>query len=209
MSIFCSAKKTCAPHLLMMLTVGFSCLAQALDFSVEREDNVEESIDYIYYEIEDPALTGQSLKQSLDAATPVVKAGVKRHGENRWLIRWQSTTQQQESSCKVTDVSVTLNATVLLPELSASEPEIQSTFNDYVAALQEYLLLHYVVALQAANKIELAILNLPPASDCKVLEQQADEKARAIVKEHREKGQSLDAMTDYGVKQGVVLEGTN
>lgn len=197
MSIFCSVKRAAVYSLAALPLWGAGTLAQA---------EVQESIDYLYYEIADPAETGKSLKHSLDAATPVVKQGVKRHGETRWLMRWHTWTEMDEGSCKISRVKVDLNATVLLPEMVSKKPEVQQTFNRYVEVLQEHLLLHYMVAIKAANQIELDITNLPPAADCDSLEQQADALANAIVKETRVTEQGLDDMTDYGAKQGVVLE---
>lgn len=199
-------KKRCFLILFTVLAGAAGPAAQAVDFDKERDDRVKESIDYLYYEIRDPAETGQTLKQSLDAATPVVKNGVKRHGENRWMIRWQTVTRPEGDLCTVEDVTVNLNALILLPELASADPEVQKAFNQYVALLQEHLLLHYVIAIQAANRIELDIINLPPAPDCETLQQQADDAARSVIKQHREKEQQLDEVTNYGAEQGVVLE---
>ncbi|MDO3385365.1 DUF922 domain-containing protein [Gilvimarinus sp. SDUM040013] len=197
MSIFCGAKRAAVKTLIALPLLVVSTLAQA---------EVRETIDYVYYEIADPAINGKTLKHSLDTASPVVKAGVKRHGENRWLMRWKPQTQIAGDVCKITDVVVDLDALILLPELASQDDAVQQKFNGYVELLQEHLLLHYIIAIQAANKIELDITNLEPGVDCDSLLQQADDTAKAIVAQYREKEQGLDEMTNFGAEQGVVLK---
>lgn len=166
---------------------------------------VNETIDYHYYEIEDPALTELSLAESLDKASPVEHESRTLHGFNRWSIRWQVWTQPTDSGCAIKDVKVDLDSLMQLPELVSESAEVQQAFNDYVEVLQRHLIGHYVVAIQAANKIDIRLLKLEPMESCEALTRHADEIAEAIVAEHREKEAAFDKMTDYGAEQGVSL----
>lgn len=172
---------------------------------VQARAEIREMLDYAYYEVPDPAQSEMSLREALDSASPITEGERKLHGYNRWTINWHLEVAEQETSCGVDDVTVDLDTLMQLPALVSEDDELQQSFNDYVEKLQRHLVGHYVVAIQAVNKIELQVSQLPPAENCEALEQQVDILAESIVSEHREKARAFDEMTDYGAEQGVSL----
>ncbi|UTF58751.1 DUF922 domain-containing protein [Gilvimarinus sp. DA14] len=166
---------------------------------------VREMLDYIYYDVPDPALSDMTLAQSLDAATPIEYGERPLHGYNRWSIRWHLDFAESERECSIEAITVDLDTLMQLPQLKSSDAEVQARFNEYIEHLQRHLVGHYVVAIQAANKIELKLGQLAPAENCDALQARADQLAEAIVQEHRDKAIAFDKMTDYGAQQGVVV----
>ncbi len=162
-------------------------------------------LDYIYYDVPDPITADMTLAESLNAATPIEQGERPLHGYNHWSLRWHLDFSQSESACEVASVTVDLDTQMQLPQMVSASAEVQERFNAYVERLQRHLVGHYVVAIQAANKIELQLSQLGAAADCDELEARADSIAEAIVAEHRDKEKAFDEMTDYGAQQGVVV----
>jgi predicted secreted Zn-dependent protease len=64
---------------------------------------------------------------------------------------------------------------------------------------------HKEQALDAGRKIEAALENLVPATDCEALTIAANEAAIAILEKHKAASRDHNERTDYGRKNGVSL----
>lgn len=178
-------------------------LAGCLCISTLAAAEVSEIIDYTYYELEE-AGAGQPLKAQLDAATPIARDGRKLHGDTRWKLDWRfSTAAMDDGRCKITDIDINLDALIRLPELGYKDAELQTEFNRYAEALQRHQIGHYIIAIQAANKIDVRLTYMEPATDCEAARDQAEAMAADIEQEHREKAIAFDQQTRYGAEQGV------
>ncbi len=183
----------------------FGLLSVGLLWASVAQAEVREMFDYIYYDVPDPSVSDTTLAQSLDAATPIEYGERPLHGFNRWSLRWHLDFAESEQACGVASVTVDLDTLMQLPQMVSASAEVQARFNAYIEKLQRHLVGHYVVAIQAANKIELKLSQLTEAPSCDELEARADSIAEAIVAEHRDKEKAFDEMTDYGAQQGVVV----
>jgi len=164
---------------------------------------VSEIIDYTYYELEESG-AGQTLKQQLNAATPITRDGRKLHGDTRWKLDWSFDTEALEGdTCKTTDIDIHLDALIRLPELGYNDDQLQPEFNRYVEALQRHQIGHYIIAIQAANKIDVRLTYMEPVKGCETARAQAEAMAVEIEKEHREKEIAFDEKTRFGAEQGV------
>ncbi|BFM22155.1 DUF922 domain-containing protein [Gilvimarinus japonicus] len=186
----------------MLDWVRYACVG-CLCVSTAALAEVSEIIDYTYYEL-DEAGASQPLKEQLDAATPIQRDGRKLHGDTRWNLDWSFSTEAlEDKTCKISDIDINLDALIRLPELGYEDAERQAEFNRYAEALQRHQIGHYIIAIQAANKIDVRLTYMEPAESCDVARTQAEAMAVAIEKEHREKEIAFDKQTRFGAEQGV------
>lgn len=178
-------------------------LAVGLCVSATALAEVSEIIDYTYYKLKQNN-AGQTLQQQLDAATPIERDGRKLHGDTRWRLNWSFNTEAQEDGrCTLSDINIHLDALIYLPELDYRDAELQVEFNRYAEALQRHQIGHYIIAIQAANKMDTRLTYMEPSSDCDTARDQAEAMAVEIEREHREKAIAFDKKTRYGAEQGV------
>jgi predicted secreted Zn-dependent protease len=180
-------------------------LVTLLLFGLTATAEVSELIDYTYYELPESG-AGQPLKEQLDAATPIERNGRKLHADTRWRLDWRFNTEPQtDGPCTITDIDINLDALIRLPELSYTDAELQGEFNRYVEALQRHQIAHYIIAIQAANKINVRFTYGDFPRECKQARAKAEALAAAIEQEHRAQEIALDAQTRYGAEQGAPL----
>lgn len=75
-----------------------------------------------------PIAPGQTLRQALQAATPIVVDGRRFHGYTRWNVRWNYRWWREASGrCAITEVTTRLTTEVQLPELRGATPQQQAT----------------------------------------------------------------------------------
>lgn len=178
-------------------------LAILFGLSVPAKAEVSEIIDYTYYELSESG-RGQPLKAQLDAATPIERDGRKLHGDTHWKLDWRFNTEALEDGrCKITDIDIHLDALIRLPAIGYQNAELQTEFNRYTQALQRHQIGHYIVAVQAANKIDVRLMYMEPVKNCEAARDQAQAMAVDIEKEFREKDIAFDEKTDYGAEQGM------
>ena len=82
---------------------------------------------------------------------------------------------------------------------------MQERWRKLVEAIDRNEAFHKDQALQAGQKIETALNNLEPTSNCDELTVSANETASAILSEHKEASRERNERTDYGRKDGVSL----
>lgn len=152
----------------------------------------------------DPA---QSLREALNAATPITVNGRRFHGYTRWYVRWTFRWQREASgSCRITEVTTRLTTEVQLPDLRRATPAQQARFDRYLPALSQHEQGHVQLGRDAAHAIDAAIAALPAASDCATLERGANALGHALLQEHVEREKRYDATTGHGATQGARLE---
>ncbi|WP_049723315.1 DUF922 domain-containing protein [Gilvimarinus polysaccharolyticus] len=178
-------------------------VAGLFSISASAWAEVSEIIDYTYYELDESGI-GLPLKTQLDNATPIERDGRKLHGDTRWKLDWRFSTEAlADGGCKITDIDINLDALIYLPELGYRDEALQAEFNRYAEALQRHQIGHYIIAIQAANKIDIRLTYMEPSSDCDSARDQAQAMAVEIEREHREKAIAFDEKTRYGAEQGV------
>lgn len=150
---------------------------------------------------------GQTLRQALQAATPIVVGGRRFHGYTRWNVRWSYRWWREASGrCAITEVTTRLTTEVQLPELRGATPAQQASFNRYLRALSQHEQGHVQLGRDAAQAIDQGIARLPAAADCPTLERQADALGRRLLQEHAERERQYDRDTGHGAAQGARLD---
>ena len=65
------------------------------------------------------ARPGQTLREALNAATPITSGGQRFHGYTHWNVRWNFWWQQDTAGrCRITRVSTRLQSRIQMPELA-------------------------------------------------------------------------------------------
>jgi predicted secreted Zn-dependent protease len=187
-----------APHRLAALL--FVCLVASTTGA-----EVSDQLEYRYYTAQ--AQAGKSLYQVLQAASPIRENGRVFLGHtNRdieWRLHWQDTAR---GTCGITDVRVTLQASILLPQLNGIDPDRQVEFTRFLMALRIHETGHYRIYRQAATQIDAALAALPETANCHEMEDMANSTARRILAEFDQRDAQYDAATNYGRTQGAVLQ---
>ena len=148
-----------------------------------------------------------TLRQALNAATPITVDGRRFHGHTRWTVRWSFRWwREPEGRCRITQVSTRLRTEVQLPELYSATPAQQARFDRYVAALSQHEQGHVQFGRDAARAIDEGLARLPAASDCATLERQANALGHRLLREHAEREREYDRSTRHGASQGARLD---
>lgn len=165
---------------------------------------VEEHADRPYAVYAEPADT---LRQALNAATPITVDGQRFHGYTRWNVRWSFRWQPEASGrCRITEVTTRLRTEVQLPELRRATPGQRALFDRYLPALSRHEQGHVQFGRDAARAIDQGIAQLPTASDCATLERQANALGHRLLREHAEREKQYDRDTRHGASQGAKLD---
>jgi len=163
--------------------------------------DLSETVDYQYYEISAEPGAGE-LMDRLNSASPVRRGENVFHAHTDWDIDWQFDWQSDNGQCRIVDLTVNLDAIILLPAMSSTDADLQRQFNQYVAELQRHETGHYTIAVQASNAIIFQLGRLA-ADDCSLIEEQANQLALAIIDEHVAKEKEYDRVTRHGADQGA------
>jgi len=166
---------------------------------------VTETVNYVTYPVRHE--TGTSLARAINAATPVIDGNKKYHGHTRWDIQWRYTYDKTSDlrTCKVKAISVTLKATITLPELSSKDDKVIAQFNHYLPALKKHELGHLQIAQETAKKIDKTLLAHPALPSCELLKTALNANGMALTEEAKTQDVQYDAQTRHGQTQGAYL----
>lgn len=165
---------------------------------------VVENLEYKFYRV--PLEPGASLSKAIDAVTPFNDGGRKYHGFTKWKIAWNYRYDKQvNGSCKITTVSVKLNANITLPELISNDETANNHFKTYLSALKTHELGHLKIAQETAKKIEQSMLMQEALSDCHLLETALNARGNALISDANVQDKQYDAETKHGKTQGALL----
>ncbi|MFZ3002862.1 MAG: DUF922 domain-containing protein [Undibacterium umbellatum] len=181
----------------LLLALMFGCpLARA---------EILETVDYIKYPVRHEV--GTSLARAINAATPVIDGHMKNHSHTRWDMQWRYTYDKTSDlrTCKVKAISVTLKATITLPELSSKDDKVIAQFNNYLPALKKHELGHLQIAQETAKKIDQRLLAQAALPSCDILKTVLNAQGMALTEEAKTLGVQYDAQTRHGQTQGAYL----
>ena len=153
-----------------------------------------------------PITEGQSLREALNAATPIRLDGKRFHGYTTWNVDWKFWWYSDAAGrCRITRVGTLLTTTIQLPQLNGGTAEQQAEFQRYAHALRAHEQGHVQWGREAARAIDQGIAALPEAPNCSALERNANALGRRLLAEHIASEQEYDRSTDYGTTQGARL----
>lgn len=164
--------------------------------------DVVESLDEVSYTAYPQR--GQTLRQALNAATPIREDGEIFHGHTKWNIRWSFRWwREADGSCRITSNETRLDLVITLPELEGGGHAMQQRFVDFREALHDHELGHADLARKAAQAIDDAILDLPAMTDCPTLEAAANRRAHTLMDAMNRRQKQYDRETQHGRLHGA------
>jgi predicted secreted Zn-dependent protease len=184
------------------------CILSALlvllpGLSAHAEPTVSESVEY--YDVS--GATAREVRAALNRDGPIAGNDGKRYDAVcRWNVSWEFLYQRGETSCAITSVSMQVKITFAFPRLKTDEttsPSLVKAFATFSDKLMLHEKGHGQNAIEAARKIENALMALPPESNCDVLRTKANDLARSFIKEANQADIEYDRVTQHGATQGV------
>jgi predicted secreted Zn-dependent protease len=180
------------------------CATGVAFMSLGAHAEVVEQLDYAYYPVN--ATPSLSLREAINAASPIRENGQIFHGLTRWNVSWRIRWwEEADGRCRIISATVTLQSRITLPRLSGANAPQQTTFDSYIKALRIHELGHHQIGVDAARAVENAILSQPEAPRCTVLEERVNAAGRAKLNEYGPKNVEYDRQTSYGKTQGAWL----
>ncbi|SIR01344.1 Predicted secreted Zn-dependent protease [Rhizobium sp. RU35A] len=169
------ARSPLVPALLLLLTSACPTLADPAIIKT-----------YSYFNIS--GRTSEDLDAELARRGPQTGAAGFRHpGATEIRFGGDITYHESEGHCAVGDVNVTLRTKIILPRWKnrrRAEPGLALIWDTLSADIKRHEERHAEIARQHARDLEKALLALPPANNCAVLERQVGTISRRIIDEH-------------------------
>ena len=159
-----------------------------------------------YYYIE--GASALVLTAQMDNKGPTSPDGRHHPALTKWDVQWRFRHNMLDGVCQMEKVSVMVGVTSIRPRWRGEKEgadKLQERWRKLVEAIDRNEAFHKDQALQAGQKIETALNNLEPTSNCDELTVAANETASAILSEHKEVSRERNERTDYGRKDGVSL----
>lgn len=166
---------------------------------------VVEKLKYEHYAVDVDA--DQTLREAINAASPVREGKRVYHGRTTWDISWHFRWRiEGKAQCRITRVDTLVSSTILLPDLRTASARQRRRFDTYIEALRTHELGHHALAKDAAQRIDDSIRRLPPAADCETLERTANNRGQQLLDEYRGVEKQYDLSTGHGRTQGASLD---
>jgi predicted secreted Zn-dependent protease len=166
--------------------------------------DLSEQLEYTHYDV--PVHPGMSLRELLNAASPIRSNGGIYHAYTQWHVNWRYHAERlPDGRCGIDHEHTSLAVTMTLP--APTDPAIahDPVFVTYLAALRRHEQGHYEIGRSAAAAIDAGISALAPRDSCEALGAAADALANARIAQARETEQRYDRDTGSGRTQGAWL----
>lgn len=186
----------------MKLTTA--ALLPLLWLALSAHAEVQERLQEQYYDLQ--VASGESLSRAINQASPIRQNGQIYHAYTRWQVQWNFWwREQRDGRCQIDLTRTRLSATITLPRLGGGDAQQRQRFEQYLGALREHELGHYRIGQAAAAEIDAALLATPEYPSCTELQQQANQRANAVLQRHVEHERRYDRDTGHGRSQGAWL----
>lgn len=144
------------------------------------------------------------------ALGPVFAARIKQHafglGQASYRVNWKLDTRQVGVLCRISGVTVSLNATVMLPRwlqrANATRYDRQR-WDTLVGGVLDYEWHHRERMQQGANEIGQALARVAPMSSCSALEQAAWQAGQRELVKINEELEQYRRQTNNGLTLGI------
>lgn len=181
-----------------------AALLPLLWLALPAQAEVQEQLQEQYYDLQ--VTSGESLNRALDQASPIRHNGQVFRAYTRWQVQWKFWwREQRDGRCSIDLTRTQLTATITLPRLGGGDARQRQRFEQYLSALRKHEQGHYRIGQAAAAEIDAALRATPQYPSCAELQQQANQRANAILQRHSEQERQYDRQTGYGRSQGAWL----
>ena len=154
-----------------------------------------------------PIQPGQTLRQALHAATPILVDGRRFHGYTHWNVHWNFWWNRDAAGhCRIARVSTRLSTRIQMPVLRTATDAQQARFARYARALHQHEQGHVQFGRRAAQSIDQGIAALSEAPDCPTLERQANALGHRLLAEQATLEKTYDRDTRHGATQGAQVD---
>lgn len=167
-------------------------------------------IAYRYYPI--AGTTATELRSQMNRLGPSDETEGRRYdARTDWVVQWNYRYRQQSRTCTLQQAQTQVAVTFTLPQWQPPRWTARSLVQDwrrYQASLQLHEDGHKNHGIGAAQDIQQALRQLPPAASCAALETQIQTTARAIIRTYNQKDLEYDRVTRHGSTQGAIFPPT-
>jgi predicted secreted Zn-dependent protease len=160
---------------------------------------------YDYYSVY--VRSAPRLLSALNYASPIKENGRVFHGHTEANIGWKFRWKETYGKCQISSATTTLSVKMTLPKLAhdATDPNLKQLWSAWYPGLLKHEQGHADHAIEAANKIDKAIRNLPAETSCRSLERKAHAVGNDLVEKLMAQDREYDRVTDHGRKNSVSL----
>ncbi len=162
---------------------------------------------YNYYHIFPKSLG--DLKKELNNNSPIKVNNIIYFGQTHWLVKWNFKWRQQSGICTITSVDTTVNAVFTMPAIPREHitgVDVRRAFSNFSEVLMKHENEHFKSGLNAAQEIELRLIENKNFENCKDLEFWANDKAKKIIEKFNKRDLEYDKTTNHGETEGAKIE---
>lgn len=160
---------------------------------------------------EDYRVRGNSLEELRTSMAPNRfrdSAGMAWDAFTWWQVQWSYPFIERIGSCALGREHVSVEIRIHLPRWDPppdADPQLVTSWNKYLAALEAHEEGHVQIALAAACEIRDVLRTLEAQSDCDRMEREADRATQAVIDRYHELEERFDIETNHGASDGAVL----
>ena len=164
---------------------------------------VEISQDMVFYPVN--AESTSTLSNAVLSASPVRAAGQTQLGHTNYNISWSFWVKKWNRQCRIDKTKTTLKIQHTMPQLKIATTEVQNAWASWYPKLLEHQYNHADIAKKTAEDIDAAILYMGSRTNCKILEQDANQLANEILAKGAAKSFAYDQQTRHGESEKALL----
>jgi predicted secreted Zn-dependent protease len=181
----------------------FLCIILLSGSEVYAETTIEET--YNYYGI--TAGPDTDLIAELDSKSPVYVNDQIYHAYTSTNIAWTFGWSYEKEECHITWVNTIVEIIYTLPEVQYGElePGLRSIWDRWYPALQKHERHHGELAIKTARELEASIMQLTHFSNCKELEDYANQTGHNAIDTLEKRHHDYDEQTNHGEEEGASL----
>lgn len=171
---------------------------------------------YDYYSIK--GNTRQALRWQMRLLGPKGRWNQSFYAYTRWQVDWQYQLQAEKNvsgRCTLQTLTVSVMIRIRLPQwqeesagkalttAAGDNPALRADWQTFYTALLQHEQQHRQHGIEAAQDLERALWQLPPAADCQRFVELIDERARTVIAGYRQRDKEFDRQTQHGALAGV------
>lgn len=192
LSIFISNEAVVRLIIVLSMFIAFSSSAE-----------VEVSQNFVYYPVN--AESNSELSNAVLAASPIKTAGRIQLGHTDYSISWSFWPKKWNRQCRIDKTKTLLKIQHTMPKLVVSTAEVQNAWASWYPRLLERQYIHADIAKKTAEEIDAAILYMGSRTNCKILEQDANQLANEILAKGAAMSFAYDQKTRHGESEKALL----
>lgn len=172
------------------------------------EVSAQPTVNIIYTTYAISGVSAEELREHMNSKSNIRRYGKTFDALTSWNVNWRFNWNTKNSKCYITTASSTVDVTFTLPKWTNRDMSSRYLINKwdrYYDALTQHENGHKDFGIKAAEEIEQAILEMPSRISCKILESEANEIGKRILKKYMDLEKEYDENTNHGSNDGAVF----